>query len=187
MTKRTAAAWTLTLAVTLMTWALAVPALAQNSTEQRSGTAGPAPTETASPSESADPTTDQFQNGTTDTSTETDPSVDDDFVDVTTDTEGDETGGIQQYYIFIVLGGMLLLFFIMGRKPRQEEKKRQEMLSNIKKGDKVTTIGGIVGTIVDVRDKEIVVKIDENTNTRMKFLRSAIRSVGELPEDKDSK
>jgi len=51
------------------------------------------------------------------------------------------------------------------------------MLAALKKGDKVQTAGGILGTVVEVRDSEVVVKVDENANTRLRFARSAIQAV----------
>jgi preprotein translocase YajC subunit len=44
----------------------------------------------------------------------------------------------------------------------------------------VVTIGGIVGTVVATRDDEVVLKVDESTNTKMTFVRKAIQRV--LPE-----
>ena len=51
------------------------------------------------------------------------------------------------------------------------------MLAGIGKGDKVLTVGGIMGTIVEMRETEVVLKVDENANTRIKFSRSSIQSV----------
>jgi len=47
----------------------------------------------------------------------------------------------------------------------------------MKKGDKVQTIGGVFGTIVDVRDNEVVVKVDESSNVKIRFNRAAIKEV----------
>lgn len=95
----------------------------------------------------------------------------------------------QPYLIYIMLGGFILLWIWMGRGRKKQEQKRKEMLSKLSKGDKVTSIGGIIGTILEVRDDEITVKVDENNNVRMKFARWAIRGVGdaaktEEPENK---
>jgi len=91
-------------------------------------------------------------------------------------------------FIFILLGGMVLIWFLTSRSRRKQEAKRKEMLANIKKGDRVTSIGGIIGTVADVREDEVTVKVDENNNVRMKLARWAIRGVGEeakaeRPED----
>ena len=81
--------------------------------------------------------------------------------------------------MFVMIGGMLLLFFWMGRGKRKQETKRREMIAALKKGDKITSIGGVIGTIVDVREDEVVIKVDENNNIRMRFARWAVRGVGE--------
>jgi len=81
--------------------------------------------------------------------------------------------------MMLLLGAMVLLFVFMGRGKRKTEAKRKEMLSALKKGDKVTTIGGIIGTIMELRDDEVVVKTDESNNARMRFARWAVRGVGD--------
>ena len=92
--------------------------------------------------------------------------------------------------MILLFGGMMLLFIFMSRgSKRKANTKRTDMLSAMKKGDRVTTIGGIIGTVMEVRDDEILVKIDESNNTRMRFARRAIHSVGDQgkddnPEDK---
>ncbi len=85
----------------------------------------------------------------------------------------------------ILLGAMVLFFVFMGRGKRKTEAKRKEMLSALKKGDKVTTIGGIIGTVMDIRENEVTIKIDENNNTRMRFIRSAVRGVGAEAKKED--
>ena len=86
-------------------------------------------------------------------------------------------------FMFILVGAMVLMFWFSGRKRKKQQRERQEMLASMKKGDKVISIGGICGTVAEVREDEIVVKISDNT--RMTFIRSAIRSAGEsVAEDK---
>ena len=79
--------------------------------------------------------------------------------------------------MFAMMGGVIVLFWFMGRGKRKQEASRRDMLGNLKKGDKVTTIGGIIGTVVDVREDEVVVKIDDDA--RIHMARWAIRGVGE--------
>ncbi len=87
--------------------------------------------------------------------------------------------------LIVMVAVMALLWWWMGRGRRKEQHRHREMLSALKKGDKVTSIGGIIGTVVEVKDKDVVVKVDESSNVRMKFLRSAIRSVGDAGKDGD--
>ncbi len=79
--------------------------------------------------------------------------------------------------ILFMVGGVVLLFVFMGRGGRKKEAARKQMLGELKKGDKVTTIGGIIGNVVEVREDEITVKVDEST--RMKFSRRAISHVND--------
>jgi preprotein translocase subunit YajC len=82
--------------------------------------------------------------------------------------------------MLLVLMAMLVVMFVWSsRGKKKQEKKRQQMLAALKKGDKVTSIGGIIGTIIEVRDDEIVVKVDETNNVRMHFARWAVRGTGE--------
>lgn len=79
--------------------------------------------------------------------------------------------------VFPMLVILLVFWFIMLNGKRKQERKRQDMLNNMKKNDRIVTIGGLLGTIVEVRDGEVVVKADETTNTKLRFQRSAIHRV----------
>ncbi len=92
----------------------------------------------------------------------------------------------QKNGMFLVIGGVLLLFlFWMSRGRKKQEQKRREMLSSLRKGDKVTTIGGIIGTIVDVKGKEVTLKVDESANVRMRFTIGAVHRVGDAGKEGD--
>ena len=80
--------------------------------------------------------------------------------------------------MLIGLGLMIgVFYFVMIRGNRKQQKQRQDLLANLSKNDKVMTIGGIVGTVVNVKDNEVVVKVDESNNTKMTFLKKAIQQV----------
>ena len=79
---------------------------------------------------------------------------------------------------------LLIMWFFLIRGRRNEQKQRESMLSSMKRGDRIQTIGGALGTVVDVRDNEIVVKVDESSNTKMTFIRSAIHRVITDKKDK---
>ena len=81
-----------------------------------------------------------------------------------------------------LLLALAVLWFLMFRSKGGEKKKRDQMLAELKKGARIQTIGGILGTVLDVRDSEVLVKVDESTNTKMRFARSAIHRV--LDDDK---
>lgn len=78
---------------------------------------------------------------------------------------------------------LLAVFWLLILMPqRREKKKRAELLASLKKGDKVQTIGGILGTVIEVREHEIIVKVDESANSRLRFARGAVQTV--LPDGK---
>ncbi|XAL98661.1 preprotein translocase subunit YajC [Phycisphaeraceae bacterium D3-23] len=77
----------------------------------------------------------------------------------------------------IMLGMIVLWIFLLGGGSRKQKKRQAEMLAGMTKGAKVVTIGGIKGSVVEVRDDEVLVKVDESANTRLRFSRDAIRSV----------
>jgi preprotein translocase subunit YajC len=74
---------------------------------------------------------------------------------------------------------IIVMFWWSSRSKKKQEQKHRDMLSALKKGDKITTIGGIIGTVIEVRDDEVVVKVDETNNVRMRFIRGSIRDVGQ--------
>ena len=78
----------------------------------------------------------------------------------------------------LVLIVIVFYFVIFGSK-RKQDNARKDMLANLKRNDRIKTIGGIRGTVVEVRpeEDEVVVKVDEGTNTKIRFARSAINEV----------
>lgn len=73
----------------------------------------------------------------------------------------------------------VVFYFFLLRPKNKQEKQRVAMLNSLKKGDRIQTIGGILGTVVESRDDEVVVKVDETSNTKITFSRSAIHRVRE--------
>ncbi len=76
-----------------------------------------------------------------------------------------------------ILAAIAVLYFFMFRGGQKDKKKFQKMLAELKRNDRIQTIGGIRGTVVEVRDDEVVIKVDESNNVRMRFARSAIKEV----------
>ena len=68
----------------------------------------------------------------------------------------------------------VLMYVILFRGPRKKQQEHKQMMQNLAKNDRVQTIGGILGTVVDIKDDEITLKIDESNNTKLKLVRSAI-------------
>ena len=81
---------------------------------------------------------------------------------------------VQFFPFLLIIGVMVLLMF---RSKSKEDKQRKQMLSTMKKGDEVQTIGGALGKVVEVRDDRVLLKVDESSNTKIWFRRSAIGQV----------
>ena len=72
-------------------------------------------------------------------------------------TTPDAMGGMGSTILMLVM--MIAVFYFMLIRPENKRKKEAEqMRSSVKKGDKITTIGGIVGTVVDVKENNIVIE-----------------------------
>lgn len=78
-------------------------------------------------------------------------------------------------FMFIMIAMFAIIYFIMIRPEQKKQKQRQAMLSALKKGDKVVTIGGIVGVITAVKDTSYVVKSGDGSS--LEFTKSAIANV----------
>ncbi len=89
------------------------------------------------------------------------------------------------------LGGMLLplalivvlMYFLMIRPQRKQQKQRQQMLSRVSRNDHVVTIGGIRGIVHSVDDEDVVLKVDERNDVRIRLSKSAVARVVEQEEE----
>ena len=73
---------------------------------------------------------------------------------------------------------LLAFFFLTARSQKKREKReRDDMHGRLAKNDRVVTVGGVIGTVNAVKDDEVVLKVDESTNTKMTFLKTAIQRV----------
>lgn len=88
--------------------------------------------------------------------------------------EGAKPGWWMMWPWLAILGVMLVVMILPGR---QQAKKRKAMMAGISKNDRVLTRGGIIGVVMEVREQEIILKVDESNNTRMHFTRQAIQHV----------
>jgi len=95
--------------------------------------------------------------------------------------------GGSTFLVFIALVGLAFYFTVL--LPGNKEKAERDKVRNeLKKNDRIVTIGGIHGTVVSAPadGDEITIKLDENSPTRMRITRSAVQTVI-TTKDKDSK
>ena len=60
------------------------------------------------------------------------------------------------------------MLFFSSRTKKKEQQKVKQLLDSLKKGDRIQTIGGIIGTVVEARENEVLVKVDETNNTKIR-------------------
>ena len=70
---------------------------------------------------------------------------------------------------------IVIFYFFLIRPQNKKQKETQKMLDALKKGDKIITIGGIHGVISSVKEKSVIVKVDDDA--KIEFNRSAISTV----------
>ena len=82
---------------------------------------------------------------------------------------------------FIIIIGMtaflIVMIFTGSRRQKREQRERQGMLDALQRNDKVQTIGGIIGTVAEVRNDEVILKVDDAGHNKIRFARSAIQQV----------
>ena len=90
------------------------------------------------------------------------------------------SGGMGSTILMIVL--MIAIFYFLMIRPENKRKKQaEEMRSSLKKGDWLTTIGGVYGRVVAITDRTVVIETSED-RVRVEFLKSAIGQVGTRDE-----
>lgn len=82
--------------------------------------------------------------------------------------------GVSELLPFLLI--ILVFYFILIRPNQARNKKWQQMLANLKSGDRITTTGGIRGTIVHIKDDAIHIRVAPD-NVKLEIARSAIASV----------
>ena len=94
-----------------------------------------------------------------------------------------QTGGTQLVGTLIMLGVVVVVFYLFVMRPqKKQEKEAQDMRNSLQVGDEVTTIGGIIGKIISIKDETFMLETGKD-KTRIRFLKSAVRSVDVKAED----
>jgi preprotein translocase subunit YajC len=94
---------------------------------------------------------------------------------------GGEGSGSSMLSFLPLVAIIAIFYFLILRPQNKKQKETQKMLSAVKKGDRVVTIGGIHGVIQSVKESTVIIKVDENV--KLEFNRNAISSVSSQAKD----
>jgi preprotein translocase subunit YajC len=86
-----------------------------------------------------------------------------------------ETSPLIQFLPMVLI--FVIMYLLLFRGPKKKKQKHQQMVQSLQKNDRVRTIGGILGTVIDVKDDVITLKVDESNNTKIRITAGAVSTV----------
>ena len=97
-------------------------------------------------------------------------------------TEG-AGGGVGSFVTMgLLLVVMIAMFFFTSRSNKKQEKEAQNMRDSLQVGDEITTIGGIIGKVVSIKEETLVLETSHD-RTRIRILKTAVSRVDVKAED----
>ena len=87
---------------------------------------------------------------------------------------GDLMGSVASFCVLILM--FVVFYFILIRPQRKKEKELKEQMSKLSVGDRVTTIGGLVGFVANIKDDQVTISTSA-ANTLVTFTKSAIQTI----------
>ncbi len=91
--------------------------------------------------------------------------------------------GMESWGTIIMLVGLLvIMYFMMIRPQKKQEKEQNNMRNNLAVGDEITTIGGIIGKIVSIKEETCVIETSHE-RTKIRILKTAVSRVDVKAED----
>ncbi len=105
------------------------------------------------------------------------------FLEATGAADGGQTASALTSIIMIV-AMIAIFYFFMYRPQKKQEKETAAMRDGLKVGDEITTIGGIIGKIISIKDETAVIETS-GAKTKIRILKSAVRNVDVHAEDAD--
>ena len=98
------------------------------------------------------------------------------LLDTTTATSGGNSLGSMLGMILPLIFVFVIMYFLVIRPQKKQERKEAQMRDSLQVGDEVTTIGGVIGRVVSIKDETFTLETSRD-RTKIRFVRSAIRSV----------
>lgn len=84
--------------------------------------------------------------------------------------------------ILLIVVMFVILYFFMIRPQKKQEREVNEMRNNLQVGDEITTIGGIIGKIVSIKEETVMIETGHD-RTKIRILKTAVRNVDVKAED----
>jgi preprotein translocase subunit YajC len=78
-----------------------------------------------------------------------------------------------------------VMYFLIIRPQKTKEKKRLELISNVRKQDRIVTTGGVHGVVTSVKENEVLIRVDDAKDVKLKIDKSAITSVTAPRDEKE--
>ncbi|MBQ8509292.1 MAG: preprotein translocase subunit YajC [Clostridia bacterium] len=88
--------------------------------------------------------------------------------------------GISTIVMLVVM--VAVFYFFMYRPQKKQEKETNEMRNSLKVGDEITTIGGIIGKVISIKEETVMIETGRD-GTKIRILRNAIKSIDVKAED----
>ena len=88
--------------------------------------------------------------------------------------------GDNMMFFFLMLPAILIVIWMFMMNPqKKQEEQRRKLLDSLEKNDRVMTVGGLIGTVhsIDKEQNEIVLKVDDANNTKIRFHLTAVNTV----------
>lgn len=93
---------------------------------------------------------------------------------------GPAAEGTNPLHFFVMMSLVMVVFYFFMIRPQQrKQQETQKQVAALKKGDRVVTIGGIIGVVASIQNDYVVIKTGDNENTKMEVLKSAISGLRE--------
>ena len=84
--------------------------------------------------------------------------------------------------IVMIVGLLVVFYFFMIRPQKKQEREVNDMRNNLQVGDEITTIGGIIGKIVSIKEETLMIETGHD-RTKIRILKTAVRQVDVKAED----
>ena len=85
------------------------------------------------------------------------------------------TGQGGMFSLLVPFAAIFLIMYLLFIRPqKKQEAARREMLANITKNDKIVTNGGLIGVVTNVKDDEVVIRVDDSRDVKVRIARSGV-------------